>query len=250
LAELGLDGCVVQPFTRRFAALEPAQFVELIAGAFRRLVAIAVGDSWRFGRAAQGDVAALRQLVLPYGTDVLAVPPVTDGDRVVSSTMIRQAIQSGDLALAARWLGEWFSFDGVVVAGRAVGRRIGIPTANLEPPPRRVRPPDGVYATWVHARGRVHPAAGYIGTRPTLGTHGPTVIELHLLDADLALYGERIEVDWVARIRGDETFPDVSTLRRQIEDDIRRIRAVLDNTAPPPPRRPGTDEVDSEGAVS
>ena len=249
-ADLGLDGCVVQPFTPDFAALDPAAFVRRILDSFGRLCAIAVGESWRFGQAAAGDVATLRQLVRTAGTDVIAVPPVRVEGRVVSSTMIRHAIQSGDLATAARWLGEWFSFDGVVVAGRAVGRRIGIPTANLEPPRRRVRPPDGVYAAWVHARGALHPAAGYIGTRPTFADSNETVIELHLLDSDLSLYGERIEVDWVARIRGDQTFPDAQALRRQIDDDIRRIRTVLGETTPPAPRGPTPGGVDTGPTAS
>lgn len=234
-ARLGLDGCIVQSFTPEFAAIEPSQFIQFLTDSFHRLVAIAVGQSWRFGRGAMGDITTLRRLVEPRGVRVEAVPPVRVDSQIVSSTMIRRAIQAGDLTVAARWLGEYFSFDGVVVRGRGVGRRIGIPTANLEPPRGRVCPPDGVYAAWVHARGQVHAAAGYIGTRPTFQDAAGRVVELHVLDADLELYEETIEVDWVAQIRGDQMFVSADALRRQIQADIRQIRTALSAAAPPEP---------------
>ncbi|MCX7819817.1 MAG: riboflavin biosynthesis protein RibF [Kiritimatiellae bacterium] len=245
-AQLGMDGCVVHPFTPAFAALDPPAFFRRLLDSLPQLTAIAVGETWRFGRGAAGDIHTLRQLAEPVGITIVAVPPVCMDGRIVSSTMIRQAVQSGDLAQAARWLGECFSFDGIVVRGRAFGRRIGVPTANLEPPPRRVCPPAGVYAAWVHARGAIHPAAGYIGTRPTFGEQGGTVIEVHLLDTDLALYGEAIEVDWVSRIRDDQAFPDADALRRQIEEDIRQIRRILAHSPKPPARDSSwQDRVDS-----
>jgi riboflavin kinase/FMN adenylyltransferase len=157
------------------------------------------------------------------------VPPVVWKGDVVSSTCIRRAVTAGRLDDAAAMLGRPFSILGTVVRGRAVGRRLGYPTANLDVE-NEVLPPPGIYA--VRARlgacGRaLRPGALYIGTRPTFGRPDRCHAELHVLDLNADLYGAEVEVSIVRRLRGDRSFPSADALRRQIARDVERTRTAL-----------------------
>lgn len=228
LASLGVEGCIVQPFTVEYAATPPMDF---LAGIWRQLPdlrAIAVGEGWRFGRGGAGDAACLAAFAAGRGIEIDLTPPVVVDGTAVSSTRIRQAVLAGDLAAAARLLGDEFTVDGIVARGRGIGRRLGFPTANLDLPPGRLLPPPGVYAAVVsRADGRRQGGAVYIGDRPTFAEGGGPVVEVHLLDEDGDLYGERIEVRFLRRLRGDAAFPDAAALRAQIEIDVAEIRRAL-----------------------
>jgi riboflavin kinase/FMN adenylyltransferase len=152
----------------------------------------------------------------------------------VSSTAIREAVELGDLDGAALMLGRRVSVFGEVVRGAELGRRIGFPTANLDLH-HELHPPPGVYACYAHRVGNVarsrstHRAACNIGFRPTLGGAPPAapVVEVHLLDFDGDLYGERVELEFVARIRSERRFPDLSALEAQIRRDVAEVRQLL-----------------------
>ncbi len=238
LAALGVDGCIVHPFTAALAGTPAEAFLEGLLRDLPDLSAVAVGKTWRFGRGAAGDAALLRAFVGRRGIAVHTVPPVLDAGSPVSSTRIRAAVLDGRLAEAGRLLGDWFSLDGLVVPGRGLGRTLGYPTANIALPPGQLRPPPGIYAAFALVDdGPPHSAAVYLGARPTFGGSDP-VIEVHLLDGVFSLYGRRLTVRLVDRIRSDAAFPDVDALRRQIASDIeaarRRLAGVRIDFPPPP----------------
>ncbi len=194
--------------------------------------AFVLGFDSKFGR----DRAGTPELVRALGYDVTIVPKIEVSERAVSSTTIREAVELGDLAGAARMLGRPVSVLGTVIHGRELGRRLGFPTANLDLH-HQLHPPVGVYACRVREVERdgstaepLRPAVANIGYRPTVeaGAAGELAIEVHLLDFDGDLYGAHLEVLFEARLRGEERFADVEALARQIRADCAAARAALD----------------------
>ncbi len=234
LEGLGVDATLVVAFTRELAARSPEDFVAdvlLDALAARHVV---VGQDFRFGRRASGDVELLRRLGAAHGFVVDAVPPVQAPDAEVrwSSTWVRERVAAGDVAAAARALARPHRLEGTVVAGDRRGRTIGYPTANLSCDPGSAVPADGVYAGWlVHAR--VPKAAAIsIGTNPTFGG-SQRRIEAYVLDeTGLQLYGEHVALDFAARLRPTLRFDTVDALLAQMAADVARTRGVLGAPAP------------------
>jgi riboflavin kinase/FMN adenylyltransferase len=195
-----------------------------------RVVAVVVGENFRFGRRAAGDVRMLRELGASAGFMVDAVsllPPsaATDGDPVLSSTWIRAQVAAGNADAAASALGRPHRLEGVVVHGDHRGRDLGYPTANLDVAPRLAIPADGIYAGWLDNL----PAAISIGTNPTF--EGTTRrVEAYVIDrADLDLYGRRLALDIVTRLRDMVAFDGVEALLVQMADDVRRSREFLEH---------------------
>ncbi len=227
LRALGVEGCALTPFTSEFAALEPEEFAAALRRDAPGLAGVSVGPNWRFGRGARGDASLLRELGRTAGFEVEIVPAVRHGEAPISSTRIRRAVEHGDLAEAAEMLGRPFAVEGRVEEGRRVGRALGFPTANIRPE-NELMPPAGIYAARLRlADGRILPAAAYRGRRPTFGPGGAPVLEVHALDTVLDLYGQRVEAEFVRRIRDDRRFDDPAALRAQIAEDLRAIRAAL-----------------------
>lgn len=227
LRALGVEGVAIVPFTMEFATQEPDQFVAALRSGAPGLAGVAVGPNWRFGRGARGDAALLMELGRAAGFAVEVVPAVLHGGASISSTRIRRAVEQGDLPEATAMLGRHFSVEGVVEPGRQVGRSLGYPTANVKPE-NELLPPPGIYAARLRlADGRKLPAAAYRGQRPTFGADGLPVLEVHALDASLDLYGQRVEVEFVRRIRDDRRFDSQEALRAQIAEDLRAIRALV-----------------------
>ncbi len=234
LEGLGVEGCLVRNFTPEFARLEPEEFVAELATGLPGLAGIAVGAGWRFGHRGVGDAALLTRLAARHGFAVDLVPPVEVGGSPVSSTRVRQAVAAGDMAAAAALLGRRFSVEGVVEPGRRIGRELGFPTANVAAL-AELHPPPGVYAVQAQIDGRGMGGAAYIGTRPTYGAGGAPVLEVFLFDFDGDLYGRTLEVAFIERLRGDETFPDAAALQARIALDVDRARRLA---GPEPAARP------------
>jgi len=226
MKRLGLDGCLVVPFTRRLAGLEPAAFLALLKRSAPTLRHVFVGANWRFGRQGRGNAALLTHWLQAHAIRVTAVPPVRWRRQPVSSTRVRAAIEAGDLAAAAAMLGRPFSILGKVTAGRRIGRRLGYPTANLAPD-NEVRPPVGVYAVRALHAGRAYEGLLNYGVHPTLDPAPAPVFELHLLDAAGEFYGQPIEVFFFRRLRGERRFRSTAALTTQIRRDILRARLTL-----------------------
>jgi riboflavin kinase/FMN adenylyltransferase len=228
LAESGIDFVAVLPFTSALAAFSAERFVDEILLARFRMHDLLMGYDHRFGHNRSGDAATMRRLGDERGFQVSVVPPVTvNGGQSVSSTAIRRAVAGGDLDGAFRGLGRHYSLGGRVVEGARRGRLLGYPTANVAVPgPRKLLPPEGVYA--IRAQTPVGPYDGMLnlGPRPTFGD-AESVVEAHLFDANLDLYGQRLRIDFVARLRDTQTFSGVEALKAQLDKDAIAAKSLL-----------------------
>jgi riboflavin kinase/FMN adenylyltransferase len=226
LAQCDLDVVVFLRFTPRLSRYSPEEFVRLLIDRFdmRELV---IGNDHGFGRGRTCNVELLRLLgrTLRFGVDV--VRDVEMDGRPVSSTLVRRAIAGGDLDTAARLLARPYSLTAAVIRGAGRGRDIGYRTINLEVPgPRKLLPPDGVYAAWVEWRYGQSGAMMHQGPRPTFDESERT-IEAHLFDADVDLYGERVKLSWVRRLRDIVRFESPEGLKRQLDKDFVDARRAL-----------------------
>jgi riboflavin kinase/FMN adenylyltransferase len=189
---------------------------------------VVVGSSFRFGRGRSGDLATLRRFGEALGVQVHGLRPVIARGGPISSTRIREALSRGAVDAAKDFLGRRFFVDGVVVKGEGRGRRIGVPTANLDVVNETV-PGGGVYACWCRVVGHPsppRPAAVNVGRRPTFGG-GVTTVEAHVLDYEGDLYGRTLRLEFEERLREERTFPGAEALVAQIRSDIVEARRVL-----------------------
>ena len=233
LAELGLDRIELLPFTGELARLAPEEFVRQVLRARYGMGELVLGYDHGFGRGRTGDVELVRRLAREDGFAVDVVDAVRDDGQPISSSLIRTAVAHGDLAAAERWLGRRYALTGVVERGAGRGRTIGIPTINLAPPdPRKLLPPDGVYAVWVDVgeretgSGKRYGGMMNQGPRPTFGI-AARALEIHLFDFAGELYGETVTVEWVRRLRDVQTFPSREALVDQLGRDAIAARAIL-----------------------
>jgi riboflavin kinase/FMN adenylyltransferase len=227
LAQSPLDYVLILRFDRHLAGLPPESFVRdilLERCAVRELV---IGHDHGFGRGRSGDVETLRRLGASEGFDVDVVDPVDFGGQHVSSSRIRRAVAGGDLLTARAMLGRPYGVVGRVGQGERRGRLLGVPTINLtDLSPRKLLPPDGVYAVAVEWReGRVGGMMNQ-GPRPTF-QDGRRTLEVHLLDFEGDLYNEWVRVEWVERLRDIERFSSVEQLQQQLERDRTNAVAAL-----------------------
>lgn len=233
LAEAGIDYVAVLPFTPALAAFSAERFVdEILLGRFR-MHDLLMGHDHRFGHNRSGDVTTMRRLGTQRGFEVKVVPAVTvNGGQSVSSTAIRRAVAGGDLEGAFRGLGRPYALGGRVVVGARRGRVLGFPTANVKVPSvRKLLPPEGVYAARVQTPQGPHDGMLNLGPRPTFGD-SDSVVEAHLFDADIDLYGSRVRIDFIGRIRDTQKFSGVEALIAQLRQDELQARRIL--TAPLP----------------
>ena len=226
LRALDVDTCVVQRFTRSFAALTPEEFVEDFVWRHLELVHVVVGYNVRFGRNRAGTVDTLRTLGGQRGFGVDVVGPVEVDGRHVSSSLVREVVQAGDVRQARRLLGRSYALRGRVVVGDRRGRTLGFPTANLHLRRRLLVPPDGVYAVTVAVDGRSVPGVLNIGVRPTFGGARRTV-EAHLLDFSGDLYRRWLVVEFVERLRGERAFSGPEALKAAIAADVAHARRIF-----------------------
>lgn len=223
---LGADALCVLPFTREFSRRSPEEFVHDVLVEGLRAATVVVGENFRFGHRAAGDVALLEQLGRRFGFGV-SVPPMVDADdTVLSSTYIRACVSAGDVRAAAQALGRPHRLEGVVVRGDGRGRELGFPTANMWCDRSAAVPADGVYAAWCGHRDQGHMAAVSIGTNPTF-SGSERQVEPYLLDFDGDLYGEQIALDFIARLREMRTYPGPEPLLEQIREDVGQTRRML-----------------------
>ncbi|MBW3549252.1 MAG: bifunctional riboflavin kinase/FAD synthetase [Proteobacteria bacterium] len=226
LLALGLDQIGLLRFNRALTCLDAEAFVRRVL--VQRLSAreVWVGPGFRFGKARGGDIEVLRRLGAELGFAAHEIAPVAvDGERV-SSTRIREALQVGDFATAERLLGRAYVIDGRVVRGRQLGRALGYPTANLRHA-RRTPALGGIFAGRVHGAGeRSWPSVISFGTRPTIDGSEP-LLEAHLFDFRGDLYGRRIAVEFVSRLRDEEKFDGLPELVAQMHRDAAQARDLL-----------------------
>jgi riboflavin kinase/FMN adenylyltransferase len=227
IERLGVSDLLIVPFTAEFAAMPPEDFVLELHAACSPLREICVGHTWEFGKMRAGNLALLKRMGDEMGFDEVGIPAVEIGGEVVSSTLIRAAVEAGDLAKAALFLGRDFSILGTVVPGDQIGRTLGFPTANLSAHNEQF-PPNGVYAVEAIHAGHTLPGVVNIGVRPTIeNASGARVMELHLFDFSADIYGQDIEVVFRRFLRPEQKFPGLEALKAQIACDVAQARQVL-----------------------
>ncbi|MDT0330686.1 bifunctional riboflavin kinase/FAD synthetase [Nocardiopsis lambiniae] len=231
--EYGADAVCVMPFTKDLSARTPEEFVRALLVDRLHAAAVVVGEDFRFGHRAAGDLGVLTELGVEYDFSVDGVALVADGE-TITSTRVRALLGEGAVAEAAELLGRPHRVEGEIVHGAARGRELlGFPTANMDLAPHTAVPGDGVYAGWLS---RVESAAGHeslwpaaisVGSNPTFDGAERTV-EAYALDRDdLDLYGVRMTVDFTARIRGQERFDSIDDLIVAMRRDVDRCREIL-----------------------
>ena len=224
--ELGVDVFCVLPFSTEFSRMPPDEFVHVVLVEQLHAATVVVGENFRFGHKAAGDLAELRTLGRKFGFATEEVPMLRDDDVTLSSTFVRSSIDAGEVGRAAQVLGRPHRIDGIVVRGEGRGRQLGYPTANVHSDKHVAVPADGVYAGWAVLRGERLPAAISVGTNPTFEGRTRTV-EAFILDFDADIYGCELGVEFVERIRGMEKFDRVSDLVEQMGRDVEKARGLL-----------------------
>jgi riboflavin kinase / FMN adenylyltransferase len=226
LGRAGMQGVAVVRFTHEMSQWDPEMFVRTVLVEWLHVAEVWVGANFLFGHDRAGTFTVLRALGSRYGFRAEKIDAVRYKDFVVSSTRIRRLLTEGRVDEAGALLGHHYFIDGTVVHGAARGREIGFPTANLDTP-NELLPPAGVYATTAAVNGIEHPSVTNIGMRPTFGDVDRIHVETHLLDASRDLYGARIRLSFVQRLRDERAFADVDALRAQIDADCRAARRLF-----------------------
>jgi riboflavin kinase / FMN adenylyltransferase len=221
----GLDLVFMLRFNARFAAQDPQTFVKDVVVGLAAARHVVVGEDFRFGARAAGDVELLSVLGRQHGFTTQVMESVSDDGHRVSSSRIRQAMAQGDLAETRHLLGRAYAVSGRVLRGRALGRKLGYPTLNLRPP----EPPAlaGIFAVRVSGAGlERHPAVASLGIRPTVAGKD-WLLEVHLFDYDGDLYGRHVSVEFIEFLRQEVKFDNLETMTRQMDEDARQARAIL-----------------------
>ena len=229
IKDFGIDFLKVIRFTRKFSRLSGDEFITKILMRKFKIDILVLGENFSFGHKGRGAAALLKR----YGFKVFEVKALKSKGRSISSTRIRQKIEKGDLRNASLMLGRPVTVFGTVVKGRRVGRRLGFPTANIDPHHEAI-PPSGVYSVDAKISNRIHKGILNIGTRPTFGlprtrakrvVRGKNIdptIELHVFNFKKTIYRKDVEIIFKRKIRNERRFKSVEALRKQIQEDIRK----------------------------
>jgi len=229
-AEAGIEALLQLHFNAALVAMSAEDFVREVLVARMGAREIWVGADFRFGHNRVGDVALLEAMQGEGDYEVRVLDVVTNGDgQRVSASRVRGALASGDFVHAAELLGRRFSIGGRVVRGQRMGHTLGYPTANIRLG-KRVSPVSGIFAVRVGVGGKWWPGVASLGVRPTIAGGGEPLLEAHLFDFDGDLYGQRIEVKFVAKLRDEEKFAGLDALRAQMDRDAAEARRILADT--------------------
>src|SRR4051812_8084889 len=227
---LGVRHLLLTHFDREFANTSPEDFVAQLVRNSKPLREICVGHEWSFGKNRAGNLDLLKELGQRYDFKVVGIPPVKVSGKVVSSTAIRKAIETGDFATAAEMLGRDYTILGTVEHGQAVGNKIGFPTANISAHSEQF-PPNGVYLAEASVDGSHHFGVMNLGVRPTVARGEPQrTLEIHLFDFNRDIYAHEIEVKFLRFLRSEKKFDSIESLQRQIEADVSQARALATTT--------------------
>ena len=219
LSQSGLDYVAFLPFTRALSEYGPEEFVDRVLRRRFRVAELVIGYDHGFGRGREGGIHLLRRLGSEFGFAVDVVPAVASDGAPVSSTRIRASVAEGDVERAERELGRPYSFRGPVVTGLGRGRDLGFPTANIEAPGGgKLLPCQGIYAVRASLRTEIRSGLLHLGPRPTFAGSPPS-IELYILDFDEDIYGERVRVEFLKRLRDVRPFATAAELVEQMKKD-------------------------------
>jgi len=223
----GVEAIITLSFTRELAQLSARHFVSLLKK-YLRMRGIVTGPDFALGRNREGSTDTLRALGQDMNFSVIVIPPVMVNGEVVSSTAIRKALADGDMKRVINLIGRPFSLHGHVITGSGRGVGLGFPTANLDVDSEQALPAEGVYATWAYIDDKAYQSMTNIGKRPTFSGSQPTV-EVHVPNYLGDLYGQELKIDIIERLRGEKKFDTVEELKKQIAEDVKQGRAILDS---------------------
>lgn len=224
LSRTQLDYLYLEDFTLEYAALSPEQFVKEILIERFHVGLVVIGFNYSFGCKGQGKAEDMQRFGKQYGFEVVVVPPIQLDDTTVSSTLIRRYIHEGKVDQVRLCTGRYYSIYGTVEMGRQIGTTIGFPTANIIPEEYLVLPKAGVYVTCTILDGEVYNSITNVGHNPTFGALQKTSCETHIFGREGNLYGKRIEVFFMVKLRSERKFESKEALCRQINQDIRTAR--------------------------
>ena len=229
LGQEGVDYVITQPFDLELSKVEAGEFLDRLTAQLG-FIDLWAGEDFALGHQRRGNRHFLEKESRARDFQYHLVPPLLVGGEVVSSTRVREALRSGDVARAATYLGRSFNLVGIVQKGAGRGKELGIPTANLQIWEERAYPAVGVYACIVEVDGQRKQAVTNIGYRPTFEDkpEGP-IIEAHILDFERELYGQEIKVEFIDRLRDEMRFSGPEQLLKQIEQDISHTRSLLND---------------------
>jgi riboflavin kinase/FMN adenylyltransferase len=219
LSARGVDYLLQCPFTEEVMCMEPEDFVEWIVRDLH-VKSIVTGDDFRFGHNRMGDHTLLARLAQRYGYELKVVEKLCYKNRVISSSYIRDEILKGDIETANLLLGYPFFMMGEVIHGKQLGRRIGIPTINMDLPAEKLLPPKGVYATQLRIGEKYYQGVTNVGCKPTVNNSNKVGVETHILDYRGELYGRSLCVEFRHFLRPERRFPSIDALQAQMERDI------------------------------
>lgn len=226
ISGLGIDACIVIRFNKKFSQIEPMDFIKNILVKKIGAHYICVGKNFRFGKGAKGNEKMLQGLGPEFNFHLKAFDVIKRGHQSISSTYIRRLISTGNLASAQLLLGQPVSVLGTVIKGISLGKKLGFPTANINPH-HEVLPPSGVYAVRVLLNGKKLKGICYIGKKPTLSFQNHKTIEVYIFNFARNIYGRDLEIQFFKKIRGEKKFNSLYALSRQVKIDIQRTRRLL-----------------------
>ena len=221
----GIEVIIPLSFTHKLVQLSTRQFIDILRKHLR-MRGLVIGPDFALGRNREGDTDTLHTLGRELDFSVTVVPPMVVNGEIVSSTAIRNALAEGDMKRVRKLIGRPFSLHGHVNLGTGRGKGLGFPTANLNVGSQQALPPDGVYATWAYIADNAYPSVTNIGQRPTFGD-SKRIVEAYILDYHGDLYGQELRIDIIERLRGEQRFDTADELKKQIAEDVRQGRAIL-----------------------
>jgi riboflavin kinase/FMN adenylyltransferase len=224
IAKTNIDNIFFLPFDEKTANMCPEEFVRVILKEKLNLKIAVCGFHYSFGKGGKGNVKDLKHLCKKVGIRVIELPAVLIGNVVISSSYVRNLIQMGDMETAERFLGHCFAINLKVVEGKKIGRKIGIPTINQNFERGSIVPSYGVYATAAIIEGECIPSVTNIGVRPTIEEGSLENMETHLIDKNIDLYGKKVRIEFIKKMRDETRFDNIDVLKKQIEIDI--LKAV------------------------
>lgn len=229
LEACGIDHLILFPFTKEFSRLSATEFVREILVNKVNVRLMTIGYNHHFGRNREGNLELLKQLGHTYDFEVQEIPAFQKVGVNISSTKIRDAIETGEILKANEYLGSPFNFEGTVIQGDKIGTTIGYPTANIElKEPYLITPANGVYAVRVELNSGHFQGMMNIGIRPTIATSNEKRIEVHLFDFEEDIYGKSIRITILDRIRSEKTFASLEELKEQLRNDKITSLHILD----------------------
>lgn len=225
LERVGLQNCIIYPFTFDFSRLTAIEFVRDILVNKLHIKKLVIGYDHQFGKNREGTIEFLKEICGIYNFEVIEIPAQDIDEVNVSSTKIRNAVLEGDIEKANEYLGENFELTGIVVHGDSIGQTIGFPTANIQVVSDiKLVPGNGVYAVEVLVDGNVFKGMMNIGKRPTLGKNMDRRLEVHIFDFNTDIYSKKITVKFLLKIRNEQQFANIEELKGQLIEDEKTIR--------------------------